>query len=149
MNPFRPYDSRKIRFLGAKPAQGWTVKWYTISVFETFRSSLVLERIARQLPTWVQDASDTSLPTHDVAFLIIHEASDGYWVLFNWWTGGEMIRTCSCYLPDERAPLQASPFGSMICIWELEVVIHERRSWIQHILNNTPDFNAYLNDAIP
>lgn len=57
------------------------------------------------------------------------------------------------FFADKNAPLQIAPSPypvGLICIWELEVVIHERKAWIAHILQqpDSPDFGAYLNDTL-
>lgn len=38
--------------------------------------------------------------------------------------------------------------GLAPCVWELEIINHERVSWTQHILKNMPqpDYKAYLKD---
>jgi hypothetical protein len=39
---------------------------------------------------------------------------------------------------------------SLGCVWELEVILHERTAWIDHVLNSdADDFQAYLRDVFP
>ena len=37
--------------------------------------------------------------------------------------------------------------GLFACVWELEIMMHEKRLWVDHVLKrpNSPDFEGYLN----
>ena len=76
------------------------------------------------------------------------EGREGMWMLLNWWTGGEMLQThvYFCGYPREAQIQRASHEGGLICVWELEVVLHERKAWIKHALQKEPDRDAYLED---
>ncbi len=150
---FEHYEDRKIDFQHLIEVDDWEVKVYTITNRDTFESSVVLENIVTKLPEWLQNAKRSKIPTHKAAFLIVHEAREGVLTLLNWWTGGEMIQT-EVRFTDLEAPeeLISSPYhpSALVCIWELEVFAHERRSWIENILRKpaNPDLNAYFNDVM-
>ncbi len=133
---FRPYRARNIAFLEHLASEAWTVKLYTISVQESFVAKDFLIYVKAQIPQLLAAAADH----HDQAFLVVHEATDGIWTLVNWWTGGEMLRTQTYFTPSEASnQLELLPnVGSMSCVWEMAVIQHERKAWIQHILQATP-----------
>lgn len=148
---FETYKARKIDFVQNVIAGNNHVKVYTITNKETYSSPETLEACIKTIPTWVKDMDTSSLPTHRHAFLIIHEAREGVLILMNWWTGGEMLET-KIYFSSYDSPtvLQPSIFDNkaLVCVWELEIFLHERKAWIEHVLSQAkdPDFVGYMND---
>lgn len=150
---FETYKPRKIEFLQLSEVDNWKVKIYSITNKEKFTSFDILQKVVAKLPIWLNKAEESHIPSHKIAFLIVHEAREGVWVLLNWWTGGEMIET-KVYFVDYETPniIRKSPYGtnSLLCVWELEVFLHERKTWIKEVLLNAdnPMFNNYLEDVI-
>ena len=150
---FETYRPRTISFHRCMGIQDWTVKVYTITNKDAFNSLAILDNCKNHLPVWLSSIENSTLPTYKQAFLIVHEAREGVWILLNWWTGGEMIETkvffASFDLPME---ITDSPYNTnaLLCVWELEVFAHERASWISHVLSkaDNPDFNAYIKDTL-
>lgn len=152
MYQFELYKSRAITFDCVVQVDGWDVKVYTLSDQTTFCSQTTLAKAKESLIEWIQLPNNSVLPVYNKAFLIVHEAREGIWILFNWWTGGEMIATRT-YFADYEAPTligQSPQDLSLLCIWELEIFSHERRAWINHTLKKAqnPDFNAYLRNVL-
>ncbi|MEQ8238251.1 MAG: hypothetical protein RIA69_03520 [Cyclobacteriaceae bacterium] len=152
MKEFELYKSRNIDFRGVQKVDDWYVKVYTISIHKKFKSDITLDAVLKNSAAFINIPKNSKLPTYEQAFVIIHEAREGVWILFSWWTGGEMLETVvhfSSYL--DPALIEPSPHpNSLVCTWELEVFIHERNAWIEHILKKAqkPDFKSYLNDVI-
>lgn len=150
---FDIYKARKIDFIQNVTTGSNHVKVYTITNKETYSSPETLESCIKALPTWVKDMDDSNLPTHRHAFLIVHEAREGVLILMNWWTGGEMLET-KIYFANYNSPtvLEPSIFDTkaLVCIWELEIFLHERKAWIQHILEKAenPNFMGYMKDHL-
>jgi len=49
--------------------------------------------------------------------------------------------------PGHLVPLELQLIG---CVYELDVVVHERSAWIRHMLmTQAPDMDAYLGDVLP
>ncbi|MBX2845932.1 MAG: hypothetical protein KTR13_06915 [Saprospiraceae bacterium] len=150
---FETYKPRAIQPVEAMRVNGWTVKIYTITNKSTYSSWQVLAAAERLLLEWTTQADNNKHQVHKHAFLILHEAREGVWLLFNWWTGGEMIDTKVYFAHyDHPETIQASPYNShaLVCVWELQVFTHERQAWIKHILQKAkqPDFNSYSQDVI-
>jgi len=146
---FELYKPRKIDFFNLIKIGDWKIKVYTITNREKFKSNKVLRKCISELPNWLKIADESKLPVYNAAFLIVHEAREGIWILLNWWTGGEMIQTV-VYFADFNSPdlIVASPYNnSLVCIWELEVITFERIAWINNILLEAkkPKFEDYLN----
>ncbi len=150
---FEKYKSRKIKFSELLNINDWSVKLYSITNKDDFHSFEILENIKEALPVWLSDVEHSRLTIYRKSFLIVHEAREGVWVLLNWWTGGEMIQT-EVFLIEYDKPdfIKKSPYtkGSLLCVWELEVFAHERKSWIKHVLKKSeaPKFDDYLKDVL-
>ena len=150
---FETYRPRTILFDRCMGIQDWTVKVYTITNKGEFESLAILDNCKNHLPVWLSDIENSTLPIYKQAFLIVHEAREGVWILLNWWTGGEMIET-KVFFSSFNTPtaITDSPYNTnaLLCVWELEVFAHERASWITHVLSkaDNPDFNAYIKDTL-
>ena len=150
---FEFYKPRLIEFQKNISVNDWKVKVYSITNDVKFKSYDYLDKASKELHNWLPISNSSSLPTYKMAFLIIHEAREGVWALSSWWTGGEMVET-SVYFAKYTLPIvfTNSPYSdnSLLCVWELEVFVHERKAWINHILlrADDPDFKSYFNDVL-
>ncbi len=148
---FEKYKPRRIEFAELLRVGDWDIKIYTITTKRKFCSVMALENIEKLMPAWIEELEESNLLNHKIAFLIVHEAREGIWVLFNWWTGREMIDS-KVYFSEfgKSEKLIPTPFESnaLICIWELEVFAHERKAWIENILVDKPNLEAYLSDTL-
>ncbi len=150
---FEIYKPRKIEFNQLMEIDDWYVKVYTITLNEEFKSQQILSSALKELPIWVENAKKSFLKTHKNAFLILHEGREGVWILMNWWTDGEILET-KVYFGDydNHNVIKESIYTpkSLICTWELAVVLYERKAWMKHILfnANSPKFDEYINDIL-
>lgn len=150
MPNFDLYKDRNITFRDLIIIDDWAVKVYTISMNESFQSNAILNNCINHIEKWLETPKSSTLPVHNAAFLIVHEGREGVWILFNWWTGGEMIETQVFFASyDQPSIIKTSPHdGALICIWEMEVKTHESLAWTKHVLMKAqnPDINSYLED---
>lgn len=146
------YQPRLIEFHSVTNVNTWNIKLYTITFQDRFTSEIVLENAINKLPEWLKKTKTLGLETYKAGFLIVHEGRDGFWILFNWWTGENMLQSVTFYTSfDDTNQFEETPKeGGMFCIWELEVVDFERKMWIEYILKKAenPDFEAYLNETL-
>ncbi|MEE9432011.1 MAG: hypothetical protein V3V16_13265 [Melioribacteraceae bacterium] len=148
---FEQYKSRKIEFQKLVTIVDWQIKIYSITNKKVFSSHQVIESVLKTIPKWFPQKP--MLQNYKIGFLIVHEGREGVWLLFNWWQDGEMIET-KVYFSDYEEPTQikVTPLKShsIVCVWELEVIIYERKVWIEHVLlhANNPDFEKYLGDVL-
>ena len=90
---------------------------------------------------------------HDsIAFLILHEGTEGIFSLINWWVGQNRLNT-NIYITEHHQLdtfKKISGDGLAPCIWELEIINHERLTWINEVLKLTPqpNFKRYLDTTI-
>lgn len=152
MKLFETYKPRKILFVDTVQAGHWYVKVYQQTMREHFQAGKTFSQVLEHLDEWVLLPEKTSLPVYQQAFVIIHEAREGVWILFFWWTGGEMLNRSTwfaSYAHPDRLVHQPEN-DRLVCVWELEIIIHERRAWITHVLQqaDTPDFEAYRQDYL-
>lgn len=149
---FEQYQDRKICFYGLLEVAGWQVKTYTISNKPAFTAHAIKDSILAALPAWLSTPAGSPLPAYNHAFLIIHEAREGVWVLLNWWTGGEMVARSTWFVGYEGPPkiLHQPENDGLVCVWELEVLWHERKAWIEHVLQHpqSPFFDRYTRDVL-
>lgn len=148
---FETYKPRPIHFFELFQKHEWSVKVYTISNKSRFDSLGILEKARELLPEWLLAAAESKLAVYKKAFLIVHEGREGVWILFSWWTGGEMLRTKVFFAAYEHPiVIKSSPYATnaLLCVWELEVFAHERNAWIQHVLVENPNYKAYLKDVL-
>lgn len=72
--------------------------------------------------------------------------------IINWWIDQHMLNSHKFLSEHENLNEfnLISGDGLAPCIWELEVINHERNSWIKNILKQAanPNFEAYLTDSI-
>jgi hypothetical protein len=150
---FQTYKPRKIEFNQLLKIDDWSIKIYTITLNSDFESKQILESALKEIPNWITSAQNSILKTHKNAFLILHEGREGVWILMNWWTDGEMLET-KVYFGDYDSPNKVKETiykpKSLICTWELAVIIHERKAWMEHVLlnSNSPKFEDYKNDVL-
>ncbi len=150
---FETYKPRNIKFCELIPIGEWAVKSYKITKESVFRSNEIYLNALKHLPIWLKSLGNSELPNYKQAFLIVHEAREGVWILLNWWTGGEMIET-KVYFSSFETPkiITDSPYktNSLLCVWELEIFAHEREAWIKNILKNAsnPDFDIYKSEVL-
>jgi hypothetical protein len=125
--------------------QNWTLKVYEISFSGTeihdAEIQPAIDFLERNTP-WPRSAS------HDYGFVIIHYGRDAIWLMLHLWSDDILKQfgfLASLDKPHEFCPITANI--GMGCVWELELIAHERDVWVRHILApEQPSFEAYLSD---
>lgn len=145
------YKVRKIAFKELLELGDWKIKIYTISKFENFNHPEFYEQAKLQLPIWLKMKNSFDSSHDKTSFLILHAGTEGIFSLINWWVGKNMLNT-HIFMTNPNEPTifnKISGDGLAPCIWELEVINHERISWMDNILKQAanPNFEAYLEDV--
>ena len=146
------YKKRNIRFIEHLTNSNWSTKAYTISENETFNSMDTYAESKRLLPTWLEQLNSFDSRHENMSFLILHEGSEGVFVLVNTWVGNNMLQT-HIFLSKYEDPTEfekISGDGLFGCVWEMEVINHEKNAWIKYILKNAenPDYKSYLKETL-
>ena len=153
MTEFTKYKNRKVDFLKVELISNWKVKIYTLTINDSFQSSVLLEAAIIEAAQWLKKSKSTNLKTYRIATLILHEAREGIFSIINWWTDESMLQNFVFFTPYNCNPIifkLYSDKGIISCVWELAVFWHERNAWINHVLKNpdNPNFEDYLNDTM-
>lgn len=144
-----PYRPRRTQLLGVLDRAGWTIKLTGITAGadlpgdgEVAAAVAVAERVLPQPPR--------NTTRSGVGFCIVHRGIEALWVLVCWWELDvmyERLWRADLGSTDLRA---VPPDGPTACVWELQVIDHERRAWVDHVLVrwSAPDFTHYLSSAL-
>lgn len=145
------YQPRTIQFCETVSTGDWRVKVYTISQGVKFGQTEIYKKAVEKIPEWLEITNGFDNTHESCAFLILHEGNEGVFTLLNWWVGKNMLNThIFLTAPGGQPSFQKiSGAGLGPCIWELEIINHERESWIQNVLkSNEPKFDQYLADVV-
>lgn len=148
-----PYKARPIRFLELWDHEGWRVKVYGIAA--------AADRPSQELVDAIKQIADQVLPRppidddrYGVAFLYAHQGRDGGgYASVNWWANeNELFHhqyEASAEAVSDLRPI-AETGGSSACVWDLAVIEHERKAWVDCVLANDagPDLEGYLSRAL-
>ncbi|MGB1205296.1 MAG: hypothetical protein ACPG5B_06615 [Chitinophagales bacterium] len=146
----KQYEPRSIAFKEIITVGNWKVKLYTISKKDDFNAEETYHEAIKHLSEWLELKNSFDASHENMAFLMIHAGTEGVFSILNWWVGKNMLNT-HIFLSNYSEPKQfkrISGDGLSPCIWEFEVINHERNSWIKNILKqpNNPDYNTYLKE---
>jgi len=146
------YKTRKIQFKEIVECNDWKIKVYTIAKVGEFDHPVFYQNVLSKLPEWLKMKNSFDASNDKIAFLILHSRTEGIFSLMNWWVGTNMLNT-NIFITEHDSPTEFSKIsgdGLGPCIWELEIINHERISWTNHILKKFPDsdYETYLNDVI-
>lgn len=149
---FSAYKKRPVRFLEWYQVDGWTLKIYSISSKKERIGADQLADAKKQLPHWLKLAQTQTLPTYQLATLILHEWEGGCFAVINWWVDQNMLQHY-VYLATVEQPGQFALFsdsGIISCVWESAVLWFERNAWVKHVLlqHKKPNFEAYINEQL-
>ncbi len=142
------YQKRHIEFNEIYEVDGWKIKIYTISKDDEFKYPEFYAKVKAQVKNWLQIENGFNAQHDYMGFLILHAGTEGIFTLINWWVGKNMLNTLifkSDY--DNLFEFEKiSGNGLAPCIWELEIINHERIAWTNHTLKTypKPNYSAYL-----
>lgn len=146
------YKPRYISFKELVKIDDWLIKVYTISKTGEFDHPVFYKNVIAQLPDWLSKKNSFDSSNDKIGFLILHAGSEGIFSIINWWVGKNMLNT-NIFITNPEQPWEFTKIsgdGLAPCIWELEVINHERISWMNHVLkkNSNPLYDRYVNDTI-
>jgi hypothetical protein len=125
------------------PLQSWSdpdhIKLYTISATDTavahplFLAELTRLKYARPIP-WAQ------IP----AFAIFHAGATMLYLALCWWDNDNELFIAVSVQKNGRWIEDREKYS--FCIWDLEVLWHERNSFIRHLYSGERNLTAYRSD---
>lgn len=140
-----PHRSRPLAARGVLEAPGgWRLKLYDIAYdalpLNEARFTVGVDGALAGLP---QPASTAQRP--GVGALIRHAGRGmDYLVLVYWDNENECL--VRIWVRDEGGWRAAR--GESFCVWDLQVIWHEREACVRHLLTDTPDVDGYLADTL-
>lgn len=118
------------------------LKLYSISAddapvdIDEFQARLIRVKASRHL-AWA------SLP----AFAIFHRGASAPYLVVAWWgNDNELFTSVSVRIAGSWVE---DPERYSFCLWDLEVIWHERNSFIRHLYSDQPDLTRYRADICP
>ena len=143
------FKKRAVKYLEIIEFGDWKFKLYSIK-YNELRVTPEIENVIKAiLPDWIKEKSQINdFPNYKIGTVIIHEAKDSILVVVNWWIYENVIQG-HVYTSEYENPskfLDISSKGLQFCVWEMNILWHERNAWVKHVLmkNEKPDFESYL-----
>jgi len=135
------YHQRRCEFVSEERLGDWRLKLYGLARPEQDVRPELIETTRALAAECLPDVDEDH---HGAAFAIAHDAR---WpiALVYWFQGMNEIHSqiWAGSEPTDLAPATPTAFG---CVWELGIVEHERRAWIEDVIGNPdgPDIDAYM-----
>jgi hypothetical protein len=148
-----PYLQRRFRRLPIWQFGAWAFKPYAIDDCADTSGRHVDEQLitaAGQCVAALLPSLEAEEHHSNLGIVLLHHDSREDWLLPMWWIHGDICARLLLRSPLEepqRFELQSSP--NMACVWELAVIDHERRAWIETMMTSSPDPQAYLARRMP
>lgn len=137
-----PYRDRPITFCGTRKAHGYSLKEYSILYGEhpldlkLFEKGFALAEQALPQPP-VADGRP------GLGFMIAHQGQSGNYVVLCWWDRENELPTK--VFVHENGAWRVAEENESFCVWDLQVIWHEREAYVATILSgNVPNLAAYL-----
>ncbi len=90
---------------------------------------------------------DDAMGAVGLGVVVLHLGDDATYLVVQSWARDFQSRL-SIFSGLDVDDLRPAPIGAAPCVWELEVLAHERASYVHHILNSEVDIDAWLDDAL-
>ncbi|TDD60985.1 hypothetical protein E1263_09325 [Kribbella antibiotica] len=90
---------------------------------------------------------DDAMGSVGLAVVVLHLGEDSIHLVVHSWTKDFQSRL-SMFSGIDVDDLRPMPSGVAPCVWELEVLSHERSAYVTHILSGGVDVDAWLDDAL-
>lgn len=146
------YTPRKVRYKELVEVGDWKVKIYLVSKTGELNHEIFYKNVLARLQNWFLLENSFNASHNHVAFLILHPASEGIFSIINWWVGENMLNS-HVFLTEYDSPTEfkkISGDGLGSCVWEMDVINHERLAWLEHVIKKMPfpKIEEYLKDII-
>ena len=138
----QPYAPRPIRSHGLRPHGDWRLKLYSIvhgappTDWDTYWRDFEpgFARVLDELPGSARTAERIG-----AGFLIAHRGRGCSYVVLGWWDReNELPLRLAVRDHTPEAPWRAAAASESVCVWDLEVIGHERDAYVKSVLSDTP-----------
>jgi len=90
---------------------------------------------------------DEAMGALGLAVVVLHLGDDAVYLVVQSWAKDFQSRL-SIFSGMDVDDLRPAPIGAGACVWEQEVLSHERASYVTHILGASVDVDSWLDDAL-
>lgn len=140
------YRPRRTCFLELWEPTVWAVKVYGIAYDQLPSPRLIAA--AKQVAEERLATSAAGQTHYNVGFLGIHAGKTANFVFVDWWADENELHH-HVYISALETPElleYKTPTGVCACVWDLQVIAHERDAWVRHILSrpDEADLPGYL-----
>ncbi|WP_344190504.1 hypothetical protein [Kribbella karoonensis] len=90
---------------------------------------------------------DDAMGAVGLGVVVLHLGADGVYLVVQSWARDFQSRL-SFFSGIDVDDLRPAPIGAGPCVWELEVLSHERTAYVNHILSAEVDVDGWLDDAL-
>jgi len=80
------------------------------------------------------------------AFAIFHDGASARYLVLGWWGNDNEMFIAVAVERDGRWIEDTTRYS--FCLWDMEVMWHERNAFVQHMYRGTPDLAAYRTDRL-
>lgn len=130
-----PYTPRRIRFHGVRQAGDWQLKLYSVTVDGSPPEWRVFEP-AVNLATDGLPSPAKAPGRPGLGFLIAHAGRGAWYTVLCWWDReNELpIRVWVADQDSEAPRWRPARDSESVCVWDLEIIWHEREAWVRTLL---------------
>jgi hypothetical protein len=144
--PINPYYARRIDFLRVLDRGEWRFKIYTIDyrnadvAYDQFTGGMRLG--FGELPDPPRVAGRPG-----VGFAIAHQGKGADYLIFAWWDRENEL-PLRVFIREPDAEWRIAQGSESVCVWDLQVIAHERDAYVKHVMRVDSDIEAYLADKL-
>lgn len=81
-----------------------------------------------------------------VGYLILHRGADCDYIVLNWWDQENEHLTRILVRARQPTAHWQQAADQSFCVWDMQLMHHERNAYVQHVLGDACDLDAYLAD---
>lgn len=142
-----PFVPRPVTPRGVVTVGGWRLKRYDIRIPGGAFDEPAYEDGLAQLGNLLPKPPVTS-ERPGVGFVICHQGATRLYLVVNWWDNqNELFQRVLIRDVGADSWRDGAGLGSF-CVWDAEVIWHERTAYVEHVLSGKPDLDAYMSDAV-
>ena len=140
-----PFTPRPIQFARQIEHDGWRLKRYDIHLeSEPIDEAVFDSGLERALTLLPSPPMTERRP--GVGFVICHQGADSHYIVLNWWDNENELF--------QHIRIRARPDGQWgpgegrgsFCVWDTQVIWHEREAYVRHVLTRETSIESYLAD---
>lgn len=150
--PSEPFSPRPIRPLGVRKHNDWRLKTYSI-IYGPAPLDLPLYERGLTLAFAALPSPAITVARPGLGFVIFHQGRGVHYLVLNWWDNeNEFFNRVFVHPLGDSHEWRPASGAESACVWDLEVIWHERNAYVRHILSRVGDggsgAEAYVADQL-